>query len=64
MSIYQDEGFSSRRDYLVNLAQDFGVDEHYVFMMAGVLGPNEDFDGLVSMVDDFASRTNYENEEE
>ena len=54
MSIYTDEGYKSRRDYLECLADDYGVDKATVFALAGVLGPSEDFDGLVCAVEDAA----------
>lgn len=52
MSIYTDNGYDSRKHYLECLAEDFGVDTKTVFALASVLGPNEDFDGLVSSLED------------
>lgn len=52
MSIYIDNGYESRRDYLTQLAEDYGVDIDTVLMLAGMLGPNEDFDGLVTHIED------------
>ena len=54
MSIYTDEGYSSRRDYLDSLADDLGIDRATVYALAGMLGPSEDFDGLVTMLEDHA----------
>ena len=54
MSIYTDEGYKSRKDYLTCLAQDMGVDRETVFAAADMLGPNEDFDGLVTTLEDYA----------
>lgn len=51
-NIYQREGFQDRADYLRNLADDYEVDLEAVALLADMLGPNEDFDGLVSMVQD------------
>lgn len=51
-NIYQREGFQDRADYLRNLADDYEVDLEAVVLLADMLGPNEDFDGLVSMVRD------------
>ena len=45
-------GYESRRDYLESLADDFGVPTSLVFALASMLGKDEDFDGLVSMLDD------------
>ena len=56
MSIYTENGYTSRRDYLECLAEDFGLPTETVFTMASLLGPSEDFDGLVSMLDDEAWR--------
>ena len=55
MSIYTDEGYTSRRDYLENLADDLGVDRAEVFAMAEILGRDEDFDGLVTACEDRAA---------
>ena len=54
MSIYTDEGCKSRRDYLENLAQDMGVEADTVFALASMLGSSEDFDGLVTAIEDIA----------
>ena len=54
MSIYTDEGYKSRRDYLENLAQDMGVDTDTVFALASMLGSSEDFDGLVTAIEDIS----------
>ena len=54
MSIYTDEGYASRRDYLNDLADDLGIDRATVYTMAQLLGPSEDFDGLVTMLEDHA----------
>jgi hypothetical protein len=54
MSIYTDEGYTSRRDYLENLADDMGIDRQTVFTLAAMLGSNEDFDGLVTTLEDIA----------
>ena len=54
MSIYTDNGYKSRADYLQNLADENDVDIQTVRMMAGMLGPSEDFDGLVTSIEDCA----------
>jgi len=53
MSIYTDEGYESRRDYLTSLADDFGVDVDTVFAIAEMLGSSEDFDGLITSLEDY-----------
>lgn len=52
MSIYKENGFENRRDYLDSLAQDFGIDKQTVYAMASLLGSTEDFDGLVTALED------------
>lgn len=56
MSQYTDAGFTSRRDYLDTLADDLGIDRATVYTMAAMLGPSEDFDGLVTMLEDHADQ--------
>lgn len=53
-NIYQEHGYTSREDYLSCLAEDYGVDLVTVKALADLLGPNEDFDGLVSQLEDLA----------
>jgi hypothetical protein len=50
--IYQDNGYDNRKQYLESLAEDYGVDVSTVFILADLLGPEEDFDGLVSTLQD------------
>lgn len=54
MSIYTESGYANRREYLQGLADEFGIDPGTVFMLADMLGPNEDFDGLVTSLEDMA----------
>ena len=49
-SRYQQAGYPDRRAYLQSLA-----DLSIVLLLADLYGPNEDFDGLVTAVDDYAS---------
>ena len=56
MSIYTEEGYESRKDYLTCLADDYGLEANDVFMLASMLGSNEDFDGLVTSVQDYADQ--------
>ena len=55
MTIYQENGYASRREYLDSLAVDLGLDPRTVYLMAEMLGPNEDFDGLVTSLEDYAA---------
>ena len=52
-NIYQINGYKSRREYLVAMAEEYDVDEETVFLMADMLGKDEDFDGLISMLEDY-----------
>lgn len=49
----KEEFTSERCEYLDGLADDYGVDRHAVYVLADLLGPNEDYDGLVSDLEDF-----------
>lgn len=51
---YVEEGYANRKEYLQGLADDFGIPESVVFGLASILGPNEDFDGLVTELEDYA----------
>jgi hypothetical protein len=55
MTIYQENGYASRREYLDSLAVDLGLDPRTVYLMAEMLGPSEDFDGLVTSLEDYAA---------
>lgn len=46
-NVYQLNGYKSRREYLECLADDYCVDFEIVLMLSDMLGPSEDFDGLV-----------------
>jgi hypothetical protein len=52
-NVYTENGYKNRRDYLSNLADDYGLDLSEVLAIADMLGANEDFDGLVSSLEDF-----------
>ena len=51
--IYASHGYRDRADYLDSLADDRGIDRMSVRMIADMLGESEDFDGLISALDDF-----------
>ena len=53
---------SSRKEYLLSLAEDLGISRKTVFLMAALLGESEDYDGLPSMVEELAEM-NAETEE-
>ena len=52
MSEYTEQGYKSRRHYLECLAEDTGIDMETVFTLASLYGPSEDFDGLVTALED------------
>lgn len=52
MSIYKENGFENRKEYLEDLADTYGIDVQTVFTLASILGSNEDFDGLVCALED------------
>ena len=52
MNTYQENGYANRREYLKALAADNAVPEHEVVAIAELLGEVEDFDGLVTAVED------------
>ena len=54
MNIYQENGYKSRKDYLQSLAEEYDVDYQTVTCLAALLGSSEDFDALVSAVEDVA----------
>lgn len=49
---YLEHGAETRAEYLEMLADDYGIDIDTVHAMADVLGPNEDFDDLVTSLED------------
>ena len=50
---YKSHGFEDRQEYLDNLADQYGIDIDTVEALADELGEEEDFDGLVSALQDF-----------
>ena len=52
MNAYTENGYKNRREYLDSLSEDMGIDRETVHMMAGLLGPSEDFDGLITTLED------------
>ena len=51
-SIYKEHGYESREHYLECLADEYGVALETVLCLADLLGPTEDFDGLVIALED------------
>ena len=55
MNVYQENGYENRKEYLKSLAEDFAISPRIVFNLASLLGEEEDFDGLVTSLEDHAS---------
>ena len=51
IEVYQAHGYDSRADYIEALAEEF--DEELIVDAMAVLPPSEDFDGLVSELEDW-----------
>lgn len=52
-NIYKENGYENRKEYLESLAEDYGLDYGTVAMLASMLGASEDFDGLISALEDY-----------
>lgn len=52
-TIYQNKGYKNRRDYLMHISEDYGIPYDAVRVCADILGPNEDFDGLLTMMEEW-----------
>ena len=62
MSIYTQNGFTNRKEYLLDLADNFGIPANDVFALADLLGSVEDFDGLVSTLEDYEFFNSFDGE--
>ena len=51
-TIYEQHGFRNRQDYFEYLSEEYDIDIDIIKSMAEILGPNEDFDGLVTNLED------------
>ena len=58
---YEAMGFSNRKEYLESLADEYCTDIDTVLSMAEILGPSEDFDGLVTSLQDEYEKQGYLN---
>lgn len=52
-NIYQENGFIDRADYFNHLSEDYGVPLYEIYVIASVLGNDEDFDGLLDRLEDY-----------
>lgn len=64
VDLYKDAGYESRYDYLRSLADEFGVSFRVVDTIADMLGPNEDFDGLLIELEDYSEMYDGEEDED
>jgi|TARA_R110002096_G_scaffold99886_1_gene221342 hypothetical protein len=51
-TVYEDNGYKNRTEYIKGLADEYAVPLNIVLMYAQMFGPSEDFDGLVSTLQD------------
>ena len=49
---YQLNGFKDRREYLESLCEEY--DRLIVYSLASILGASEDFDGLLTSLEDYS----------
>ena len=59
-NVYIHNGYKSRKDYIMSLADNYGIEPMVVFEMAEMLGANEDFDGLVSSLEDLSMSESFD----
>ena len=65
MSIYTDNGFENRAEYLEDLADSYEIPLATVKFFASQLGKNEDFDGLICELEDYEqTMEEYQDEDE
>ena len=53
MTVYQDNGYANRKEYLISLSEEYDCPIGTVLTLASLLGPSEDFDGLVISLQDW-----------
>jgi len=51
-SIYLQNGYKNRDDYLESLSEDYGVPLETVYSLAETLGESEEWDALISILED------------
>lgn len=57
MSIYTDNGYANRKEYLDELREEYGG---LVDILIGVLPASEDFDGLITALEDALNSGEYD----
>ena len=58
-NIYTDNGYTDRAEYLFCMADEYGINIDKVELVADLLGPSEDFDGLVTTLQDMQDREDW-----
>ena len=56
-SIYARKGYANRWHYLKSLSSEYGIPFPDVVTLADILGPNEDFDGLLTELENIQFQT-------
>ena len=51
MSIYQDNGYSTRIEYIIYLQKSYNFDIKLIKLLSDQLGHDEDFTGLIFILD-------------
>jgi len=54
-NVYTENGYKDRQDYLKFLARDYGISMEEIKTISDMLGPNEDFDGLITSLEDYCN---------
>jgi len=57
MSVYTENGYTNRKEYLDELREDYG---ELVDILTSVLPPSEDFDGLITALEDALDSGEYD----
>lgn len=60
-NIYNEMGYKNRKDYLKSLSEEYGVPLDTVYALASVLGSGEDFDMLVTELEDYCYEESFNN---
>ena len=55
--VYQSKGYADREDYLNSLRDSYGAEIVNTFLE--IMPPSEDFDGLISDLEDYTSGDNF-----
>ena len=53
-NIYEENGYADRGAYLISLSEEYEIPLETVLLLADLYGEDEDFDGLLTSLDDYA----------